>query len=312
MRALVSPGEISRIGRVLVLLGGDSSEREVSLASGNEVCQALVAAGVECERLDTDLQGLQQLESTRCERVFNALHGGSGEDGRVRALLDSKGIPCTGSSAKASSLTMNKMATKAALREAGLPTPDWCDLASSSGEEIAGTLGFPLVVKPNSQGSSKGVSIVERPEELPRALDEARHYGEAFAERFIDGREIAAGMVEGDLLPLIDIQPAQKFYDFSAKYRDPATQFLCPAPMSQTQEENCRRLVAQVFNLMSSRGFGRIDLRLGSDGRASVLEVNSIPGLTPHSLVPLAAKVAGIEFPQMILRILRATLEEQS
>ena len=312
MRAAVSPQEISRIGRVLVLLGGDSSEREVSLESGNEVCRALAAAGVECERLDTDLQGLEKLDSGSCERVFNALHGGSGEDGRVRALLDGKGIPCTGSSAEASSLTMDKMAAKAALREAGLSTPDWCDLASSSFDEIAETLGFPLVVKPNSQGSSKGVSIVENREQLPRAVAAAKQYGEAFAERFIGGEEITGGMVEGDILPLIHIRPPKKFYDFSAKYQDPATEFLCPAPLPQAQDEGCQRLVAQAFDLMNLAGFGRVDLRLGSDGRASALEVNSIPGLTSHSLVPLAAKAAGIEFPQMILRILRATLEEQS
>ena len=312
MRTAVTPQEISRIGRVLVLLGGDSSEREVSLDSGNEVCRALVAADVEFERLDTDLQGLEQLEGGRCERVFNALHGGSGEDGRVRALLDGKGIPCTGSSVEASSLTMDKMATKATLREAGLPTPDWCDLASFSLDEIAETLGFPLVVKPNNQGSSKGVTIVENREELPRAVAEAQQYGEAFAERFIDGQEITAGMVEGDILPLIHIRPPKKFYDFSAKYRDPATEFLCPAPLPQAENDGCQRLVAQVFDLMNLTGFGRVDLRLGSDGSSSILEVNSIPGLTSHSLMPLAAKVAGIEFPQMILRILRATLEEQS
>ncbi len=311
MRAAVSPRELSRIGRVLVLLGGDSSEREVSLDSGNEVCRALAVAGAEYERLDADLEGLQQLDNSRCERVFNALHGGAGEDGRVRALLDGKGIPCSGSSAEASNLTMDKMATKAVLREAGLPTPDWRDLACSSLEEIA-ALGFPLVVKPNSQGSSRGVSIVDRREQLARALAEARGYGEAFAERFIDGTEITAAMLEGELLPLIEIRLHSKFYDFSAKYSDPATELLCPAPLPPAQEEECRRLAAQALDLVNLTGFGRIDLRLGSDGRASILEANSIPGLTSHSLVPLAAETAGIEFSQMILRILRATLEEQS
>ena len=312
MKAAVSPGELRRIGRVLVLLGGDSSEREVSLVSGGEVCRALEASGVEFERLDTDLEGLRQLENGHCDRVFNALHGGSGEDGRVRTLLDGKGIPCTGSSAGASSLTMDKMATKTLMREAGLPTPDWCDPASCSVEEIAGTLGFPLVVKPNSEGSSRGISIVEERGQLSRALAGARQYGQPFAERFIAGREITVGMVEDEILPPVEIRSSKKFYDFSAKYRDPATELLCPAPLSKAQEEDCRRLAARVFDLVNLTSFGRIDLRLDSDGRASILEANSIPGLTSHSLVPLAAKTAGIEFPQMVLRILRATLEEQS
>jgi len=304
-----SAGSAARCGRVAVLMGGNSAEREVSLKSGNAVCQALLEAGVDAVPVDFKGSDLGQLSNLGADRVFNVLHGRGGEDGTVRAALDLLGVPSTGSGVGALALTMDKVLTKKVLRCSGIPTPDFIELDSEADcRRLLDELGLPVFVKPVLEGSSIGMSPVHRPEELLPAWHKARQYGLVFAEKFVDGGEYTAGFIGDDVLPLIKIEAASEFYDYEAKYLSDDTGYICPSGLDDDKVAEIDDLVRRTIVATRVSDWGRVDLMLDSEQHPWVIEVNTVPGMTDHSLIPMAGRVAGLEMPELVLRILESTL----
>ncbi|HNQ04389.1 MAG TPA: D-alanine--D-alanine ligase [Thiobacillaceae bacterium] len=297
-------------GKVAVLYGGHSAEREISLRSGQAVLAALQGRGVDAHAYDPAERPLHQLKAEGYQRVFVILHGRGGEDGTVQGELELLGIPYTGSGVMASALGMDKWRTKLVWRGAGLPVPDYALLqADSDWTAVEAELGLPLFVKPVNEGSSVGISKVKHPGELARAYAEAaRHDSMVLAERFLGGGEYTVGILgEGaDLraLPVIRIVPATEFYDYEAKYFRDDTRYLCPCGLPAEQEARLQSLALQAFRILGCRGWGRVDVLLDTDGMPYLLEINTAPGMTDHSLVPMAARAAGLEFPDLCLRVL--------
>lgn len=299
----------SRCGRVAVLMGGNSAEREVSLKSGNAVYQALIEAGVDAVAVDFQGNDLAQLSNLGADRVFNVLHGRGGEDGTVRAVLDLLGIPSTGSGVCALALTMDKVLTKKILRCSGIPTPDFIELDSEADcQRLLEELGLPVFVKPVLEGSSIGMSPVHEPSELEPAWRKAQQYGAVFAEQFIDGGEYTAGFIGDDVLPLIKIEAASEFYDYEAKYLSDDTGYICPCGLDDDRVAEIESLVRRSIAATRVSDWGRVDLMLDRQLRPWVIEVNTVPGMTDHSLIPMAGRVAGLEMPELVLRILESTL----
>ncbi len=302
-------GTAARCGRVAVLMGGDSAEREVSLNSGNAVYQALLAAGVDAVPVDYRGSDFTQLAKLDVDRVFNVLHGRGGEDGTVRAALELLGIPSTGSGVGALALTMDKVLTKKVLRCSGLPTPDFIELDSESDcQRLLDELGLPVFVKPVLEGSSIGMSPVHEATQLLPAWQKARQYGAVFAEKFIDGGEYTAGFIGDDVLPLIKIEAASEFYDYEAKYLSDDTGYICPSGLDDDRVAEIEALVKRAISATRVSDWGRVDLMLDRAGQAWVIEVNTVPGMTDHSLIPMAGRAAGLEMPELVLRILESTL----
>jgi D-alanine-D-alanine ligase len=295
----------AEFGRVAVLYGGTSSEREVSLVSGSNVLEALRRAGVAAEGVDGIGALLAGIGAARFDRVFNIMHGGDGENGVVQGLLESLGVPYTGSRVLGSALTLDKIRTKQVWLALGLPTPRYARLVP--GAEVAAAaraLGFPLIVKPSLEGSSVGVSRVFNPNQVPAAVALAERYaGELLMESLIEGGEYTVGILDGDALPTIRIVPPGDYYDYDAKYVSDATQYLCPG-LDGAAETEMRALALAAFNAAGASGWGRVDLMRDASGHDWLLEVNTTPGMTSHSLVPKAARAAGIEFDELVLRIL--------
>ena len=296
----------SRFGRVAVLFGGKSAEREVSLKSGAAVLAALLRSGVDAHAFDPAVQNLQALVDDGFDRAFIALHGRFGEDGTVQGALELLGIPYTGSGVMASALGMDKWRSKLVWRAGGLPIPDYALLDDySDWQAIAQRLGLPLFVKPANEGSSVGISKVKATGELPAAYREAaRHDKLVLAESFIGGGEYTVAILGDQALPVIKIEPANEFYDYEAKYLRNDTRYLCPSDLSAAQEAEMQGLAKQAFALIGGRGWGRVDFLKGADGKLYVLEANTSPGMTDHSLVPMAARQAGMSFEQLVLNIL--------
>ena len=298
-------------GRVAVMLGGTSAERPVSLNSGAAVLAALIRQGVDAHPFDPANRNLGDLISGDFDRVFIALHGRYGEDGCMQGALELLGIPYTGSGVMASALGMDKWRTKLLWRAAGLPTADWEMLnASSDFIEAEKKLGLPIFVKPAREGSSIGMSKITEPGTLKAAYEKAAEYDPlVLAEKFIDGAEFTVGILGSSALPLIRLEPAQDrdFYDFEAKYLRNDTQYHCPAGLSDTQEMALRHLALEAFRLLGGRGWGRVDVMLDSLGNPYLLEANTSPGMTDHSLVPMAARVAGLDFDALCMAILEQT-----
>jgi D-alanine-D-alanine ligase len=293
-------------GKVAVLFGGKSAEREVSLKSGAAVLQALQRSGVDAHPFDPAVQNLQALVDDGFDRVFIALHGRFGEDGTVQGALELLGVPYTGSGVMASALGMDKWRTKLVWQAGGLPIPDYALLDERiDWDSVAQRLGLPLFVKPANEGSSVGISKVKSAAELPAAYREAvKHDPLVLAERFIGGGEYTVAILGDRALPVIKIVPANEFYDYEAKYLSNDTRYLCPSDLSDAQEAEMQGLARQAFALIGGQGWGRVDFLMGENGKPYLLEANTSPGMTDHSLVPMAARQAGMSFEQLVLRIL--------
>ncbi|MGH8126813.1 MAG: D-alanine--D-alanine ligase [Gammaproteobacteria bacterium] len=303
--------EPARFGRVAVLLGGHSAEREVSLISGRAVLEGLRAAGVDAHPLDPREDGLTALCEHRFERCFNVLHGRGGEDGTLRGFLDTLAIPCTGSNVLGSAIAMDKWITKRIWRDRGLPTPDWIELhhGDVAPANLFERLGSTLAVKPAREGSTLGLSRVQAPDQLPAALEQAFACDEqVLIEPWITGRELTCSLLGDEALPLIHIEPAVEFYDFEAKYVSDATRYHCPCDLPAERELELRTLCQHAFVALNCSGWGRVDLLLDGAGEAWLLEANTVPGMTSHSLVPMAAQAEGMSFSELVVTILAQTL----
>jgi D-alanine-D-alanine ligase len=298
-------------GKVAVLMGGRSGEREVSLKSGAAVLAAMQRSGVDAQAFDPAHQALHDLKGF--DRVFIALHGRYGEDGTIQGALELMGVPYTGSGVMASAVGMDKWRTKLLWRAAGITTPDFELVdAYSDFAAIEKRLGLPLFVKPANEGSSIGISKVKQAGGLRAAYEEAAKSDPlVIAERFVGGGEYTVGILGDTALPVIRIVPANEFYDFEAKYLRDDTQYLCPCGLPQTQEDRIRAEALQAFRAIGGQGWGRVDFLMDEAGKHYFLEVNTSPGMTDHSLVPMAAKAAGISFDELVLKILgMATVSE--
>ncbi|WP_126446721.1 D-alanine--D-alanine ligase [Sulfuricystis multivorans] len=299
-----------RFGKVAVLMGGDSAEREISLISGQAVLAALLAAGIKAYAFDPAEQPIWRLVDDRPDAAFIALHGGAGEDGTVQAALDLMKIPYTGSGVLASALALDKRRTTLLWRACGLPVPrSLLVTAGDQGPAVIAELGLPLIVKPVREGSSIGVTKVMRAEEFAAAfaaaatLPDGRHE-EVMAEEFIMGTELTAAVLGRRALPLVRIEAPAGRYDYQNKYFTDVVKYHCPAGIDAAKEAEIARTVLFAFDALGCRGWGRADLILLDDGSFRLLEMNTAPGMTGHSLVPMAAKAAGIDFTALVLTIL--------
>jgi D-alanine-D-alanine ligase len=295
---------MSSFGKVAVLFGGTSAEREVSLNSGSRVLAALQGQGIDVHAFDPATQTLDDLKGY--DRAFIALHGRHGEDGTIQGALEVMHIPYTGSGVLASALAMDKFRTKLMWQAAGLPVPEYALLnADSDFAEIEEQLGLPLFVKPAREGSSIGVTKVKARGELKAAYEEAvRHDPLVIAEKGVMGGEYTVGIVGDEVLPIIKIEPATEWYDYEAKYNRDDTKYLCPCGLPQAKEMEIRKGALEAFRILGGRGWGRVDFLMDEDGNHYYLEVNTAPGMTDHSLVPMAARVAGMEYPALVRRVL--------
>ncbi|GAB2493798.1 D-alanine--D-alanine ligase [Pseudoxanthomonas sangjuensis] len=299
-------------GRVAVLLGGDSSEREVSLNSGGNVLEALRARGVDAHAVDGIPALLEEIRAGRIDRVFNILHGGDGENGVVQGLLDALKVPYTGSGVLGSALTLDKIRTKQVWLSLGLPTPKYKRLAKGDDVDAAAKeIGLPLIVKPSMEGSSVGVSRVFDAAGLGDAVALAARYpGELLMEQMVVGDELTVGILGDVALPSIRIVPKGQWYDYHAKYVAEDTQYLCPG-LDGGDEAEIRRLSLAAFQAAGCSGWGRVDvMRDRATGGFYLLEVNTAPGMTSHSLVPKAAGQVGVGFEELCWRILEQTMPE--
>lgn len=300
----------SGFGRVAVLMGGAAAEREVSLRSGQAVLAALLGRGVDAAGLDVGSNLVEPLLGSDYDRVFNIIHGRGGEDGVLQGALEALGLPYTGSGVLASALAMDKLRTKLCWLGAGLPTPGWMLLEGPDDlERCAEALGFPLIVKPANEGSSIGMSRAENLEELRRAFDLAAQFDcQVFAEKWITGKEYTAAVLNDVPLPLIRLETPHAFYDFDAKYRADTTRYHCPCGLDGEAEAVLQELARKACQCVGVTGWGRVDLLVDGENRPWLIEVNTVPGMTDHSLVPMAAKAAGIEFDELVWRILETSL----
>jgi D-alanine-D-alanine ligase len=298
-------------GRVAVLFGGKSAEREVSLKSGNAVLSALQAAGVDAFGIDVGDDFLQRLASEKIDRAFIVLHGRGGEDGSMQGLLECAGIPYTGSGILASALAMDKLRTKRVWLSLGLPTPNHTVLASEADCHVAATeLGFPLIVKPAHEGSSIGMAKVESLDALIAAWqDAARYDSQVLVEQWIAGPEYTIAVLRGEVLPPIGLGTPHTFYDYEAKYLADDTQYRIPCGLSAEKEAELKDLTARACEAVGTQGWARADVMQDANGQFWLLEVNTVPGMTDHSLVPMAARAAGLDFQQLVLAILADSVE---
>jgi D-alanine-D-alanine ligase len=296
-------------GKVAVLLGGDSSERAISLLSGNAVLEALRGRGVDAHAFDPGERPVQELVSGGFDRAWNILHGPGGEDGLIQGALEWLGIPYTGSGVLASALTMDKLKTKRVAAGAGLTVPPYLVLDSLADcRRAVDELGLPLMVKPASQGSSVGITKVRVAADMAQAWAAARQVDPwVFAERFIGGAEYTVSVLQGAALPSIRIQPATDFYDYEAKYFRDDTQYHCPSGLSAAEEQALGAAALATFRVTECLGWGRVDFMRDADGRFYFIEINTTPGMTSHSLVPKAAQRVGIDFPELVWRVLETS-----
>jgi D-alanine-D-alanine ligase len=293
-------------GKVAVLMGGPSAEREISLISGKAVLEALKGRGVDAHAFDPAEREILDLKREGFERVFIALHGRFGEDGTLQGALETLRIPYTGSGVMASALAMDKWRTKLVWHASGIPTPRFAMVtASTQWQEVVELLGLPLIVKPVREGSTLGLTKVARVEDLPGAHALAARYDRlVIAEEFVVGKELTASILGETALPLVRIEAPQGNYDYRNKYFTNETKYYCPAGLSQALEEQIRAAALRTFQLLGCRGWGRADLILRADDTYSFLEMNTSPGMTGHSLVPIAARAAGIDYAELCMRVL--------
>jgi D-alanine-D-alanine ligase len=316
MSLLVTKAAIRRarsaaeFGKVAVLLGGDSTEREISLLSGNAMLAALLRRGVNAHAFDPLNRPVQNLVSDGFDRVWIALHGPGGEDGLMQGALEWLGVPYTGSGVLASALTMDKLKTKRVVVGAGYAAPEYAVLSSPADLPRAlASIGLPMMVKPASQGSSVGITKVKTAAELPPAYAEARAIDPiVFAESFVTGDEYTVGVLHDRGLPSIRIQPATEFYDYQAKYFRNDTQYHCPSGLDAKAEAELQAAALAAFQVTDCAGWGRVDfMRDRATDKFYFIEINTTPGMTDHSLVPMAARQSGIDFDELVWRVLETS-----
>ena len=297
-------------GRVAVMLGGTSAEREVSLNTGAAVLAALQARGVDAHAWDPGEKSMAEFAAAGFERVWIALHGTGGEDGAIQGALQWLDVPYTGSGVMASALAMDKIRSKHLFEAAGIPTPEYAVIRHDADAVLAAEeLGFPMILKPSGQGASVGMSKVFEQDDLAEAVSLALRYGEmALAERCIVGDELTVSVLQGEALPTIRVETPRVFYDYRAKYESDRTEYHCPGTSDAETEALYAGIAVAAFNEIGCAGWGRVDFMTGEDGQPLVLEVNTIPGMTSHSLVPMAAKQAGIDFEELCWRILETSV----
>ena len=311
----------SDFGKVGVLFGGRSSEREVSIMSGTGVLNALRARSVDAHVFDPATQSLGALETAKFDRVFIALHGRGGEDGAIQGVLETLQIPYTGSGVQASAIAIDKVFTKRIWETHQLPTPRYRVIESSERahlNEVADELRLPLIVKPPNEGSTIGISRVRGYSGMAEAFKLAREYDDVvLAEEFIDGREMTCAILghggHAEALPLVEIRAPDANYDYHNKYFGEETKYLCPAPIDAALSETIRQLSVRAYNALGARGWGRVDIMLSKSNEPYLLELNTSPGMTGHSLVPMAARAVGTGYDDLVLRILSlATLDRKA
>lgn len=309
MNKLDSIANPERFGRVAVMMGGTAAEREVSLRSGAAVYQALKNRGIDALAIDVTGSPLEALAGLKIDRVFNIIHGRGGEDGVLQGILEVLSIPYTGSGVLASALSMDKLRTKLCWQGYGLATPKWCLLKDEADLDVCiERLGFPVIVKPALEGSSIGMSKASNRDELQKALTIAANYGcDVYAEAWVFGKEYTVAMLDGDALPIIRLETPNVFYDYEAKYQATTTQYHCPCGLSQEQEQFIKDLAVTACKVIGVKGWGRVDVFIDDLGQYQLIEVNTVPGMTDHSLVPMAAKQAGLDFEALVWRILASS-----
>jgi D-alanine-D-alanine ligase len=305
-RRVTSPKDF---GRVAVLLGGDSSERDISLLSGNAVLAGLKRREVDAYAFDPRDLVLSSLLDEHFDRVWIALHGPGGEDGTLQGALEYLGVPYTGSGVMGSAIGMDKLRTKRLAQAVGVATCEYAVLRGPQDFELAiDRLGLPMIVKPATQGSSVGMSKVDRAEDLPAAYEAAAGIeSSVFAEQWITGKEYTVALLQGRALPAIRIETPKSFYDYEAKYFRDDTRYYCPCGLSTPAEQHLANLAIAAFDCVDAGGWGRADFMVDSTGRPMLLEINTIPGMTDHSLVPMAARADGIDFDELVWRVLETS-----
>ncbi|MBJ90200.1 MAG: D-alanine--D-alanine ligase [Woeseia sp.] len=305
----IAVSDATDFGRVAVVYGGFSSEREISLRTGKSVLGALNARGVDAYGWDTAKHNLADLGAKGFDRVWIALHGPGGEDGAIQGVLEWMNIPYTGSGLLASALAMDKIASKRMFTIEGIPTPNYVvinDRADANHAEAE--LGFPMIIKPAQQGSSVGIDVVARTEDLKGAIETALSFGKpALAEKYVNGFESTVAVLQGEALASIRIETPRKFYDYSAKYESEQTQYYCPGIDDPMLERVYQDSAISAFSALGCSGWGRVDFMTGSDGYPQVIEINTVPGMTTSSLVPMAAKARDISFSELCWRVLETS-----
>lgn len=300
-------------GKVAVIYGGRSSERAISLQSGENILNALKQQGVDAHGIDVDQHLAKRLVDGKFDRVFIALHGKEGEDGVIQGLLQMLEIPYTGSGVAASALAMDKARAKLVMDGLQIATPVFGVAKNrDSANEIAQKIGFPVSVKPVAEGSSIGVTRVANESGIAAAYLKAAQYGDVIVEKWIDGKDFFVSILGDRVLPSVEVHTPGGFYDYQAKYESHETKYLCPAPLTEEKELSLRALAYRAFCALGCSGWGRVDLMQDSHDKFWVLEVNTIPGMTSHSLVPMSAHAAGISFDELVMAILDSTLEVET
>lgn len=301
---------MSVAGKTAVMFGGVSAEREVSLRSGKAVLNALLDAGVDAVAFDPKSQSLAELSAlNNISRVFIVLHGRGGEDGSMQGALQLLGLPYTGSGVLGSALAMDKIRCKWLFQARNLPTAPFAVVHQGQSADypaLLAELGGKVMVKPANEGSSIGMSAASTAEELAVAIENALQYDtEVLVERWINGREFTIAILNGRVLPVVEMRTPRAFYDYEAKYQADTTEYLCPAPLTEQQTAAMQQTALAAFNAVGAKGWGRVDLMLDQQGQHYLLEVNTVPGMTEKSLVPMAAKASGLSFQQLVLEILQ-------
>ena len=298
-----------KYGKVLVLMGGWSNEREISLVSGSFVYDSLIKSGVNTVRLDLKKNNLNEIQQINPDRVFIILHGKGGEDGEIQEYLDSLNIPYTGSNSESSKLCMNKRTTKEILLSNDILTPNYENISKMKLSSIKEKFQYPFIVKPSAEGSSIGVYIVENDSDLEKAISANENISSDFiAEDYVKGVEYTVGILGDSALPVIKLLPPGKFYDFNAKYESDNMRYICPSQLDDSMEDKLKKISLNCFKACGCRGWGRIDIIIDEKGNPWVIELNTVPGMTSHSLVPLAAKQRDIDFENLVLKILDSSL----
>ncbi|CAB1276927.1 D-alanine--D-alanine ligase [Candidatus Nitrosacidococcus tergens] len=296
-------------GKVAVLMGGNSSERDISLESGQAVLQALIDERIDAYSIDVNKYTIDQLQIEQFQRAFIAIHGRGGEDGIIQGALDLAEIPYTGSGVLGSALAMDKLKSKQLWRGLQLPTADFLLLDETTNFPlVAQQLSLPLIVKPARQGSSVGIFRVDSIEDFEIAYSKAKVFDNLIlAEQWLSGVEYTASILLGQPLPIIRLETPHKFYDFEAKYLANTTRYLCPCGLSRKSERLLQDIALQAFDTLGASGWGRVDFKCDKEGNPYLLEVNTVPGMTNHSLIPMAARAAGISFNNLVLKILESS-----
>jgi D-alanine-D-alanine ligase len=314
MLSQVTPALVDAVrahaGRVGVLMGGNSGEREISLKSGMAVLGGLRAAGINAAAIDWDGALMAPVDPQRYDRIFIALHGRGGEDGQIQAVLDLQGVPYTGSGVLGCALAMDKARAKLVWLGSGLPTPEF-EVVDDASDVAALTrkLGLPLMIKPAREGSSLGISKVDFADDLGDAIINAQACdSQVLAERYIAGDEYTLAIVDGATLPMIKLETSRAFYDYDAKYVADDTRYVCPCGLSESAEDAAAQLGLRAFEVLDARGWGRVDFMCDASGKMWLIELNTVPGMTDHSLVPMAAQHAGMSFEDLVVTILASSM----